>query len=184
MMMIQHSQITSKILGQASSITLTEIMQRQMIVHCLQRHLCLWHHCLWWSHLRNFSLLNIAEKTRALSTNLKNISNSLLKISTLVIQFIGGWVNARNSQTSFVWLGTFYAFLVSNFIFNNSHLIHGPNLHRLCCCRWEDFLWWAGHNLPLLCQSPCQYHPYSDACQEAVASCTHASWYWTGPLSY
>lgn len=39
------------------------------------------------------------------------------------------WMGQRsNSQTSFVWLMTFYAFLVSNFNFNNNHLIHEPNL--------------------------------------------------------
>jgi hypothetical protein len=36
------------------------------------------------------------------------------------------------------------------------------------------FLIGTGHDLPLLRQSPCRYHLYSDACQEAVASCTHA----------
>ncbi|KAI9452265.1 hypothetical protein F5148DRAFT_1152263 [Russula earlei] len=33
------------------------------------------------------------------------------KMRTNVIQFIGGWVDTHNSQTSFLWLMTFYAFL-------------------------------------------------------------------------
>jgi len=57
--------------------------------------------------------------------NLKNISNSLLKISTLVIQFIGGWVDACNSQTSFVWLVTFYAFLALLLPLRGSSLVDG-----------------------------------------------------------
>lgn len=183
MTMIQQSQITSNIPGQASLITSTEIMQRQMIIHCLQHHLRLWHHCLLWAHLRNPLPLNIAEKTRALSTNSKNISNSLLKILTLVIQFIGGWVNAAIPKPlsfgSWHSMHSWWVILILIIII----LFMNQTWDRLCCCCWEDLLWWTGHDLPPSHQSPCRYHLYSDACKEAVASCTHACWYCTGPLS-
>jgi hypothetical protein len=45
--------------------------------------------------------------------NWKNILNYRLKTSTLAIQFTGGWADEVNFRTSFSWLVTFYAFLVS-----------------------------------------------------------------------
>ena len=46
--------------------------------------------------------------------NLRNISNCLLKISTPVIQFSGGWVKELNSRGSLALHMIFYVFLVSD----------------------------------------------------------------------
>ena len=65
------------------------------------------------AHLKSPSRLNIAGKRRPPSMNLKNTSNSLLKISTHVIQFTGGLADKLNSRTFFVWPTTSCVYLVS-----------------------------------------------------------------------
>jgi hypothetical protein len=65
------------------------------------------------AHLRNPSRLDIAGKRKPPSMNLKNISNSLLKILTHAIRFTGGLADELSSQIYFAWLAISCVFLVS-----------------------------------------------------------------------
>ena len=147
MAMIWHFIITSKIQGQNYLTTLKKTMQCCTAQRCHHHHLHLFRQCLQMAHLRSHSWLSIAKKRHTQLMNWKNTSNFWQKISTLAIQFNGGWANEVNSRASFSWCTTFYVFLVS-ISFNSRDTDLNCLWNRFCSCCRKDFLRWVGHHIP------------------------------------